>query len=858
MNRRSQVVLRLVFSLAALALAWLREWSVEGGGGGGWLEPGRLPSQALGLALLGFWAIAAWCAGRRVAQWINPSALRVGQTVWGFLHAYLVMITVVLTLAAFGQINTPGMTVLFAACFVAAGGARAARAESPREDPTSVQAGASGGLGSGTADEAARGASTGAGRLLQVVREHPITTLVLTLVGGITLVNVVWALILPPFAHDDFTYHLVLPVEWMQSGTLSMKAIPFGNHSPAYYPMNTEIFYLTLILPFREAFHVNAAQSLFLAVAILALYEIFRLCKANVFSALMSAALLAVSPVVVAELGKAYVDVAFAAFFLTAVCAALAFGRRPSAGRLVQFAAAVGLVAGTKMPGLVLSALVLVPLLGVVWYRAALRERHGEGDTSFFNAADREGDTSFLWASPRRLAVTLVACLTVFVIGGGWWYLRNLILTGNPVFPLIVELGGVELFSGAYDRSALPPSHVSTLLELFPPHACWIYGAAALATAGLCLGACLRRRADLTRSGDGARREPALPLPEEGTEEQPSSGVPAAVPTSSPTLQTPTAFVPGLALLAGGLLPLVIALIFHFLLPFDYARFVLFSYGLTGALLLAPLECHGIVQRMTELAILLGLGALLCCELFLPDHPPAILLPLLEARLLSTLSVWGTFALGCVTVGAAGLWVVGARGRQAILRWGGAAVVALLVLFFFHSASRIADSGGAAFTEPFRKSREAYIFLDEAYENVKVAAAGTNRSFLLFGKGFKNQVKYVDVCRGAGSFFHDHVRRYRGDRRPLRHDRNGVAYYRSRAGYGDWMRNLEDFQADLLFVERLTPLNLQKGYQRDRQGFPLESRWAEQHPERFRKVFQSPVTRIYEILDRQQGRQFPR
>ena len=488
----------------------------------------------------------------------------------------------------------------------------------------------------------------------------------------------------------------------------------------------------------------------------------------------MAAALFCLSPVVVAELSKAYVDVAFGCFFLIALNAALAFHHAPSGGKTLQFAIALGIFAGTKMPGLVFSLLILLPLFAVL----------------LFSASRRGARTAPV--CPGRVAALLAAGCALFLAAGGWWYVRNLLATGNPVFPLNVDLFGISFFEGAYDRSALPPSNVTTLLDLHTPHFLWLLSAGALLTAGAAL---------LARDGKGLARR---------------------------------------ALRFGLLLPAAMAAIFHGLLPFDYARFVLALCGLAGALLLVPLDSrHG---RWAGIALLAVLTAAFLCN----EERGKLLLPLLEARLLSTWQVWLSFA----AVIAAGL----CSALLLLFRWPRpwktllAILLALAAFGAFEAGGIVADAEGPFFIEAFRKSREPYIFLDRNYGNVTVAYSGTNRSFLLYGGNLANRVCHVNVNRCPGWLFHDYVQRFTGDRSARRKDRNGVAYTRSDARYPAWAANLDSAGADLLFVERLTPWNLEKSYRRDGQGFPLEAIWADGHPGKFKRVFASPVVRIYEIL----------
>jgi len=755
----------VLLAAAALALACLRE---RGGPGGAvWTDPGAPASLAAGLALLAFWIAAAWRAGRAASCWVNPHEPGAVTMLWTAFYAYVLVLIMVLCAAVAGQINAIFLTILSAGVFVAMG--------FRREEDVPANLSAAPLPAEGAASSAAEGAA-----IIRVIREHPLASLIVAAVAALVAVNAAWAFILPPFAHDDFTYHLAFPVEWAQSGALSMKAVPFGNHSPPYYPMNTEMFYLWLFLPFREAFHINASQVFFLGIAVLALHAIFRRCGASVRASLTAAALFCLSPVAVAEMGKAYVDVAFAAFFLVAVNAALAFRGRPSRLKALQFAAAAGIFAGTKVPGAVFTVLILLPLFAAVLHLASRRKPRVRTGTA---------------------AMTLAAAVCVFVAAGGWWYVRNLIVTGNPVFPLSVDVFGLTLFQGAYGRGALPPSNIATLLDLAAPPLLAVLAAGALFTIVAAFAA-LRRK--------------------------PSEG--------------PAAAQPGAALLAGLLLPAVLAALFHFLLPFDYARFVLALCGLAGAVLLVPLDAGRTLRRGAGLLILAALAA----SFAHPAWREKLLLPLHEARFESTALVRGALALGLLAAAALAVLVL-MRARPLFRTVLGACSVVLL-FFLFWAGSVVADPDGAHFAADFKKSREPYIHLHQSYRGVTVAAAGTNRTFLLYGRHFSNRVVYVNVNRSRGWMFHDFVRAFRGDRATLSSDRNAVRLYRRDARYPAWTANLDAAAVDILFVERLTGFNLQKEYARDRQGFPLESMWAERHPEKFRKVYDSPVARIYEIV----------
>jgi len=756
----------MILSAAALVLCVV----IDG------LEPGSTAAIAAGLALLAFWSAGALRAGSAVAVRVNPDARRAGRALWTFVYAYLFILVILCAAAVFGRIDAVTLTLLAAIPVI---GIRSARPGSGRTD----------------GDDPGTGGPLSLARLFALMRRHPLAAAIVAAIGILAAVNVAWAFLLPPFAQDDFTYHLVFPAEWAQSGTLNMRSVPFGNHSPTYYPMNTELFWVWLLIPFRQLFHINAAQSVFFVFSVVASYEIFRHCHASRRASLVAASLFGLCPVVVAELAKAYVDVAFGCFFLVALAAVLAFGRAPSAAKAFQIAAAVGLFAGTKIPGVVFTLLVLAPLTAVVlvwtWRRTGPSSRPGAG----------------------RIAAVLAGSGILFIAAGGWWYVRNLLLTGNPVFPLNVKVLGATLFEGAYNRTALPESHVSTLLDLY-----LLPFLALFAAAGLCVvGAALFKMVSSAARGGGSSTERVYP---------------------------------GAVLLAGVVLPAVIVAIFHFLLPFDYARFVLALGALSAAGLLVPLDAAARpVRRITEILILLALVTGLLVE----SSRELLLLPLMNPpRLASSGTVWGALCLGAVTFVC--LPLLGLLVHQGWKRIAARTVLGALLVAFFLAGNTVSDSAGEHYVDWFRKSREHFTFIDEHYDGVTVAFCGSNRTLPLYGRKLANKVRYVNVNRAQGWLFHDFVSHFEADRRPLLEDRNGVGYYRSHKHYAAWIENLAAAGADILVVDQLVPWNrperkknkLNK-YACDRQYFPIESIWAERHKEKFQRVYTSPIVRIYEL-----------
>jgi hypothetical protein len=132
----------------------------------------------------------------------------------------------------------------------------------------------------------------------------------------------------------------------------------------------------------------------------------------------------------------------------------------------------------------------------------------------------------------------------------------------------------------------------------------------------------------------------------------------------------------------------------------------------------------------------------------------------------------------------------------------------------------------------------------------RVAYAGTNIPYYLFGTGLRNDVRYVNVDAHRDWLLHDYHR--------LASSRGEGIWPNSRPGwdrespdYRSWLDNLEAERIQLLVV---TKVNTSEGAHNvaDSEGFPIERQWAENHPDRFQILYgvreQDPWFRIYRLI----------
>lgn len=211
------------------------------------------------------------------------------------------------------------------------------------------------------------------------------------------------------FQWDDFTYHATVVAHWTTAHRLTLA--PFNYHS--YYPFNAELLSLWFMLPYRSDAMVGLAGFYWVLLAVVATWSILlsedhRDCR----GLLLAGGALLASPVVY-ESVRTFAATDFAG--AVAILAAIAFIRErstPPDGRVdaaaVAFAGAMaGLAAGCKA--------IFAPAAIVLLAWLLIGEARGGG---------------------LRVRILRSAVFGVCVaLTGSYWYVRDFLLTGNPVFP---------------------------------------------------------------------------------------------------------------------------------------------------------------------------------------------------------------------------------------------------------------------------------------------------------------------------------------------------------------------------------------------------------------------------------------
>ena len=233
------------------------------------------------------------------------------------------------------------------------------------------------------------------------------------LAGGAAVVTAGCALALvrdlagaPITSIDALNFQVPIVARWLQEDSVWGLHQFIADYSNATYPMNGNVIVAAVLLPFDSAFLARLVAVPYWALAGAGAYAIARELGAPRAPAVLGATALAALPVSIRSgLEGVQTDAPMLACMAAGVLFLLRHARTAATADLVLAGVGLGLAFGTK------------------WY-----------------AVTGVAAILAVWAAARALGrapvvrPTAVLC-GLIAIAGGFWLLRNLVATGNPVFP---------------------------------------------------------------------------------------------------------------------------------------------------------------------------------------------------------------------------------------------------------------------------------------------------------------------------------------------------------------------------------------------------------------------------------------
>lgn len=223
-----------------------------------------------------------------------------------------------------------------------------------------------------------------------------------------------------PAEYDNLAYHLPFAVEWLHTGNLLQPYYSAFAGPISYYPGNFELLDLYVMLPFKGDLLVNLLNFPLLILVGTAFYAILNLIRIKRDLALAVTAIFLTTPLILRQVGVPLVDLYFTFTFLVAVYFLILYLKNKENFALYPMSFAIGLFLGTKYLGLVYGAVLL--LIAAVFFL-------------YFNRG-------------KKFFAEAAKVVFLILLGGGFWYIRNWIDVGNPIYPAGIKLLGSEIFTG--------------------------------------------------------------------------------------------------------------------------------------------------------------------------------------------------------------------------------------------------------------------------------------------------------------------------------------------------------------------------------------------------------------------------
>jgi hypothetical protein len=289
------------------------------------------------------------------------------------------------------------------------------------------------------------------------------------------LISVGWMMFLgylfPSYAWDALYYHLPIAGQMIQSGAIEETLTPsFIQQYINIFPQNINLFFLWNIIFLENDVIVDLSQLVFTIAGVLSIYSMAVKLRIKEKYAIYCALLFFFTPVLMLQSTINYVDGAVSVLLLIAVnflmyddvesYMARSESRESFEKRkipLLLSGLAAGLLLGSKPTGPV----VIIVMLGAIFIQETVKLNIAYADRGYM--------------LKDSLKVYLVCFIMPVFLMGGYWYMRNWISYGNPVYYMDVSLFNVNLFKGLKSDWVEPaPDIINSLNYLTRPLYVWL------------------------------------------------------------------------------------------------------------------------------------------------------------------------------------------------------------------------------------------------------------------------------------------------------------------------------------------------------------------------------------------------
>ncbi len=309
--------------------------------------------------------------------------------------------------------------------------------------------------------------------------------LILLFIFTLFLLSICWIIFLgylfPSYTWDSLWYHLPIVGYIMQSGAI--QEVP--NHSFIdqfinIFPKNIELFFLWNIIFLENDLITDLSQLFFTIAGVFTIFSIAVKLKINERFAIYASLLFFFTPIIILQSSTNYVDIAVSVLFLIAVnflmddisCGDIFQIRTCKTDEkkkylqkrnvtMILAGLTAGILLGSKGSGPLFIAILSVAVI----IQHAIKQVTSS-ETKNFNLKKIIMESTkfyfFLFFIPALLM-------------GGYWYIKNWIIYGNPVYPMEISFLNNTIFKGLYKGIIEPaPEIINKLHPVIRPLYVWI------------------------------------------------------------------------------------------------------------------------------------------------------------------------------------------------------------------------------------------------------------------------------------------------------------------------------------------------------------------------------------------------
>jgi hypothetical protein len=260
----------------------------------------------------------------------------------------------------------------------------------------------------------------------------------------------------PSYTWDSLMYHLPIVGNIMQSGAIMENPANFEIDTFInIFPKNMELFFLWNVIFLKNSSITDLSQLPFLIVGILTTYSIASKLDIKVKSALFSSLLFFFTPIVILQINTNYIDIAVSVLLLIVINYLLY--ESPSFKNILSHTVEkddrkVPIILAGVTAGILLGSKGSGPLFAIIILSAIIVQEFIKYRQQIYAKTPEE---KFDVIKDSVISYIIYFFLPLIMLGS-YWYIKNWMLYGNPVYPMEITVFDITLFKGLFKKMRDP------------------------------------------------------------------------------------------------------------------------------------------------------------------------------------------------------------------------------------------------------------------------------------------------------------------------------------------------------------------------------------------------------------------